>query len=230
MTEIKMCGITNLEDAMVAAESGAHALGFIFYRKSPRYVLPEDAAEIIQNLPSAVTTVGVFVNHDAREVRKIAESCLLDMIQLHGDESPEYAREFSEYHIIRAIAPRSDNDFTGLKTYPASTILVDGYDPRLYGGTGKEANRDAALLIKEQYSLILSGGLHAGNIEAALRRVSPRAVDISSGCERVPGEKDHDKIRKIIDIVRRFDKDSGKKDAGIFRKAERMVHPSQDEP
>ncbi len=229
MTAIKICGITNLEDAMGAAESGVHALGFIFYGQSPRYVSPEDAAKIIQQLPSTVTTVGVFVNHDAREVRKIAENCLLDMIQLHGDESPEYARGLSDYHRIRAVAPRSGDDLSGLAAYPAGAILVDGYDHRLYGGTGKRANWDVALLIKEHCPLILSGGLHAGNIEAALRRISPQAVDINSGCERVPGEKDHNKIRKIIDIVRCFDRDSGKGNNGIFRKAERRVHAAQDE-
>lgn len=224
MTQIKICGITNLEDALVTAESGSHALGFIFYGQSPRYVSPEDAAEIIRNLPERVTTVGVFVNHDAQEVREIAENCLLDMIQLHGDEPPEYARELSDHSIIRAIAPRNDNDLLRLKTYPADAILIDGYDPRLYGGTGKEANWDVALHIKERYPLILSGGLTVDNLEGALHQVAPQAVDINSGCEEVPGKKDHGKIRTIIEIVRCFDKDFGTVSAGIFRKAKRMVH------
>jgi len=218
MTEIKICGITNPEDAMVVAESGVHAIGFIFYRKSPRYVSPENAAAIIQNLPEGLTTVGVFVNHDAPEVRKIAKYCTLNMIQLHGDESPQYAQGFSDYHIIRAIAPQSANDLESLSEYPASAILIDGYDSRLYGGTGNEADWDAALLIKESYPLILSGGLNIGNIEVALHRVLPQAIDINSGVEKFPGKKDHCKIREIIDIVRRFDKISGKNHAGIFSK------------
>jgi phosphoribosylanthranilate isomerase len=223
MTEIKVCGITNPEDAIAAVESGAHALGFIFYRKSPRYVSPENAAEIIRNLPERVTKVGVFVNHDSEEVKEVADYCLLDMIQLHGDETPEYAGELSEYAVIKAVALRSEDDVSGLKRYPVRAILVDAYDPRLYGGTGKTAHWEAALRIKEEYPLILSGGLHAGNIEEALRRVSPQAVDVNSGCEQVPGKKDHDKMRKIIEIVQRFDADCGTKSAVIFGKVKRTV-------
>lgn len=218
MTEIKICGITNLDDAKVAAESGVHALGFIFYRKSPRYVSPENAAEIIQNLPEGLTAVGVFVNHDALEVREIAKYCPLNMIQLHGDESPQYAQCLSDYHIIRAIAPQSADDLASLSEYPASAILVDGYDSRLYGGTGNEADWDVALLIKERYPLILSGGLNIDNVEVALHQVLPQAVDINSGVESVPGKKDHCKIRKITDIVRRFDRICGKNHAGLFSK------------
>ena len=223
-----MCGITNLEDAIAAAESGAHALGFIFYRKSPRCVSPEHAAEIIRNLPQRVTKVGVFVNHDPGEVKEIADTCLLDMIQLHGDETPEYAENLSGYHIIKAVAPRSDDIVPGLKRYPASAILVDTYDSRLYGGTGKTANWEAALRIKEEYPLILSGGLHAGNIQEALRRVSPQAVDVNSGCEQVPGKKDHGKMREIIEIVRRFDVDCGKKNTVIFKKARQTARCTAD--
>lgn len=221
MTEIKICGITNGDDAACAADNGVNALGFIFYRESPRYVSPGDAAKIIRNLPSEVTTVGVFVNHDVRDVRGIAEACPLDMIQLHGDEPPEYAVALSDYPIIRAIAPQCGDDCAVLEAYPAGAVLVDAYHRRLYGGTGKEADWDVALLIKERHPLILSGGLHPGNLEDALRRVGPRAVDVNSGCEASPGKKDHDKIREITEIVRRFDEGSGTAGAGIFRESER---------
>jgi len=223
MTEIKICGITNGDDAACAAEHGVHALGFIFYRESPRSLSADDAARIIRHLPPAVVTVGVFVNHDLREVREIAEVCRLDMIQLHGDESPEYAAALSDYAIIRAIAPRSGDDCAMLALYPAAAVLVDGYDRRRYGGTGKTADWNVALLMRERYPLILSGGLNAGNLEDALRRVAPRAIDVSSGCEASPGKKDHDKIRDVIEIVQRFDGDSGTAGTGIFRKAKQRV-------
>jgi len=223
MTEIKICGITNGDDAACAAEHGVHALGFIFYWESPRFLSADDAARIIRHLPPAVVTVGVFVNHDLREVREIAEACRLDMIQLHGDESPEYAAALSDYAIIRAVAPRSGDDCAMPAPYPAAAVLVDGYDRRRYGGTGKTADWDVALLMKERYPLILSGGLNAGNLADALRRVAPRAIDVSSGCEASPGKKDHGRIGEIIEIVRRFDGDSGASGAGIFRKAKQRV-------
>jgi phosphoribosylanthranilate isomerase len=214
--------MTRRADALAAVESGVHALGFIFYRNSPRYISPDDARDIIGNLPAGVTTVGVFVNHDVREVISIVETCRIDMIQLHGDESVGYARMLSGYRIIRALSPQRGETLPDIELYPASAVLIDGHDRYLYGGTGTEADWDIAGLIGKRYPLILSGGLHVGNIEDALRRIGPPAVDINSGCEEAPGKKDHKKIREIIEMVRHVDNGSCEEEDSqkIFRQAE----------
>jgi phosphoribosylanthranilate isomerase len=198
VTEIKICGITNTNDAMNAVECGADALGFIFYRESPRYIAPETAREIIGKLPNNICKVGVFVNHDAEGIKEIVEFCGLDLIQLHGDESPEYCRQFPESKLIKAIAAKTPR----LYEYPVSAILIDAYDPKLHGGTGKESDWNLAVKIKENHTLILSGGLRLENIREALKIVSPDAVDINSGVELSPGKKDPEKVGKIIEIVR----------------------------
>ena len=198
MTEIKICGMTNIDDAMNAVECGADALGFIFYRKSPRYIAPETAREIIGKLPNNICKVGVFVNHDAEGIKEIVEFCGLDLIQLHGDESPEYCRQFPESKLIKAITGQTPY----LSDYPVSAILLDAHHPQLYGGTGKESDWELAVGIKENHTLILSGGLRLENIREALKIVSPDAVDINSGVELSPGKKDPEKVKKIIEIVR----------------------------
>ncbi len=123
--EIKICGITNLEDSLKAYAFGADALGFIFYPKSPRYVTPDEAQYIVNNLPRNITRVGVFVNHDIKAVRDIFEFCGLDLIQLHGDESPEYCCQFPESVLIKAFSPSNDNDLNDIKKYPVKSILID---------------------------------------------------------------------------------------------------------
>ncbi|MDO9528259.1 MAG: phosphoribosylanthranilate isomerase [Syntrophales bacterium] len=199
MTEIKICGMTNAADAMNAAQCGADALGFIFYPKSPRYILPEAARKIIDKLPRNVCKVGVFVNHEAKVIKEIVEVCGLDFIQLHGDESPRYCREFPKSILIKAISEQTSQ----LSDYSVRAILIDACHPELYGGTGKKSDWDLAVAVKEHCPLILSGGLNLGNIEEALRIVSPDAVDINSGVEMLPGKKDSEKVRKIIEIVRK---------------------------
>ncbi len=199
MTEIKICGMTNIDDAMNAAQCGADALGFIFYPKSPRYVSPEAARDIIVKLPRDICKVGVFVNHEAKVIKEIMEFCGLEFIQLHGDESPGYCREFPESRVIKAISKHASY----LSDFPVRAILIDASHTKLYGGTGEKSDWNLAVAVKERYPLILSGGLNLGNIEEALRIVSPDAVDINSGVELSPGRKDPEKVRKIIEIVRR---------------------------
>lgn len=199
MTEIKICGITNTTDAMNAAQCGADALGFIFYQKSPRYILPEAAREIVDKLPRDVCKVGVFVNHEAKVIKEIVEFCGIDFIQLHGNESPQYCRKFPKSRLIKAISEQASH----LSDYPVSAILIDTSHPELYGGSGKKSDWDLAVAVKEHCSLILSGGLNLGNIEEALRVVSPDAVDINSGVELSPGKKDPEKVKKIIEIVKK---------------------------
>ncbi len=202
MTEIKVCGMTNAADAMNAVQCGADALGFIFYSKSPRYVQPGAAKEIIAKLPHDICKVGVFVNHEAEAVKEIVEFCGLDLIQLHGDESPRYCREFPKSRLIKAISAQTSH----LSDYPVRTILLDAGHPELYGGTGKKSDWDLAVNIKENHALILSGGLRLENIREALIIVSPDAVDINSGVELSPGKKDPEKVRRIIEIVRQTKK------------------------
>ncbi len=227
MTEIKICGITNLDDALAVAESGADALGFIFYSKSPRYVSPEKTKEIIENLPREITRVGVFVNHRAEEVKEIIEFCGLNLVQLHGNETPVYCRQFPVSILIRAFSPRTENDLQILKDYPVRAVLVDAFDPRLYGGTGKTSNWELASKIKESHPLILSGGLNIDNIRAAIEIVSPHAVDINSGVESSPGKKDHDKVREIIKIVRKNDRYTDREEATIFRSHKKVTLVTQ---
>ena len=198
MTEIKICGMTNIDDATNAAECGADALGFIFYRKSPRYITPEVAREIIRNLSHSVCKVGVFVDHDVDKIKEIVEFCGLDLIQLHGSESPQYCRQFPESSLIKAIAEQTPHLFE----YPVGAILLDAYHPKLYGGTGKKSDWDLAVKIKENHALVLSGGLRLENIREALKTVLPDAVDINSGVELSPGRKDPEKVKKIIEIVK----------------------------
>jgi phosphoribosylanthranilate isomerase len=199
--EIKICGITNTEDAIHACDCGADALGFIFYEKSPRYVSPETAKHTIERLPRDTTLVGVFVNHDIQAVKEIYAFCGLDLIQLHGDESLEYCRQFPESILIKTFSPRSEEDRNIIKNYPVKAILIDARDSGLYGGTGKTSNWEMAATLKEKYPLILAGGLNPGNIKEAIKTVSPHAVDVNSGVEVSPAKKDPEKVKTIIEMV-----------------------------
>jgi phosphoribosylanthranilate isomerase len=202
MTQIKICGITSRTDALTAAGCGADALGFIFYQASPRHVTPETARMICGDLPKRVVRVGVFVNEDASKVIEIVDFCGLDLIQLHGDEPPDYCRWFSAERLIKALSFQGDGDPTVLADYAVRAILLDHREAGRYGGTGKPSDWNRARRIKTLYPLILAGGLHEGNIEEAIRTVVPDAVDINSGVEQSPGNKDPGKIKKIIEIIR----------------------------
>jgi len=202
MTEIKICGITNIDDALCAAACGADAVGFIFHPSSPRCIASKRAKEIIAALPRGITTVGVFVNREAEEVAQTADDCGLDLIQLHGDESPEYCRRFPPERIIKAVFPRTPKDLRAFAAYGVRAFLVDFREADRYGGTGKRADWGLAARLRESRPLILAGGLDAGNIGEALAAVAPHAVDINSGCEKAPGIKDHDRIRRIIGMIR----------------------------
>jgi phosphoribosylanthranilate isomerase len=201
VVEIKICGITNLEDALNAYAFGADALGFIFYTKSPRYITPETARDITENLPRNIARVGVFVNHDIQDVRDIFEFCGLDLIQLHGDESVEYCRQFPESVLIKAISPRSDEELNVINKYPVKAILIDSRTADLYGGTGKQSNWELASKISNIRPLILSGGLNPDNIIKAIETVVPHAVDVNSGVEVSPRNKDSEKTKTVIEMV-----------------------------
>jgi len=214
--EIKICGITNLDDAVNASTYGVDALGFIFYKKSPRYVTPETAKHIIECLPRDTAVVGVFVNHDVHAVKEIYAFCGLDLIQLHGDELPEYCQQFSKSILIKAFSPRSEEDMNIIKNYLVKAVLIDARDTGLYGGTGKKSNWELARTLKDKYPLVLSGGLTPDNILDAINTVSPHAVDVNSGVEVSPGKKDPEKVKNIIEMVHTI---RAKSPVKIFTKA-----------
>jgi len=204
MIQIKICGITNVEDGLAAAAAGVDALGFVFHPASPRYVTPGRAKEIIGTLPPAVCTVGVFVNLAAAEVLQIAEICGLDFIQLHGAETQEYWRHLPREKVIKALSVRSEGELAAMADYPARAFLVDAHDPVRFGGTGKTCDWNLARKAAARHPIILAGGLNGENIHSALEAVRPLAVDISSGVEAAPGKKDHEKIRSVIASVQHF--------------------------
>ena len=218
MTEIKICGITDREDALFAAACGVEALGFIFYPSSPRYIAPVRAKEIIAALPSEVIKVGVFVNQEAKAAQQTFDFCGLDQIQLHGDETPEYCLQFPYARLIKVVCLQNAADLSILEQYRTRAILVDARTPEKYGGTGKKADWRLAARVKESHPLILSGGLSEENIAAALTEVAPAAVDINSGVESAPGRKDHEKVRRIVELIRGRDETRG--DKTIFCKFE----------
>ena len=203
MTQIKICGITRIDDALCAAACGADAVGFIFHPPSPRYVTPERAKEIIAALPAGIATVGVFVNRKVEEVAQTVEDCGLDLLQLHGDESPEYCRRFPPERVIKAVFLRTPEELRAFDAYDVRAFLADFRDAGRYGGTGKRADWGLAARLGKAHPLILAGGLCIENIGEALAAVAPDAVDINSGCERAPGIKDHDRMKRIVGMIRR---------------------------
>jgi phosphoribosylanthranilate isomerase len=205
MTQIKICGITRRTDALTAAACGADALGFIFYEGSPRHVTPETARAVCRDLPDGVIRIGVFVNEDPSKIIEIVDYCGMDMIQLHGDEQPEDCRRLPAGHLIKAVSERVDGALAASAQYPVRAILLDHREAGRYGGTGKASDWGLARRIKAAYPLILAGGLNDGNIEEAIRSVAPDAVDINSGVENAPGIKNPEKIRNIIEIIRKTD-------------------------
>jgi phosphoribosylanthranilate isomerase len=217
MIRVKICGITNIGDAYWAAELGADALGFIFHPKSPRSITPERAKEIVQKLPGSMGRVGVFVNQEIQAVKEIVSFCGLRLIQLHGDESPQYCAQFPRSTLIKAVSHCAEEEVQRLENYPVKAILVDAHEPGRYGGTGKNSDWALALRVKKTHPLILAGGLNRENIKRAIETVRPCAVDINSGVEASPGEKDPYKIREIMDIVRATDEDEAP--GNIFREA-----------
>jgi len=205
VTQVKICGITNKDDALFAAQCGAAALGFIFYPPSPRYITPEDARKIIPTLPDKVVKVGVFVNEKGETIKQVMEYCALDMIQLHGDESPEFCRQFPSSIVIKTISLTNDDDLKNAFCYGDAAILVDSRHRGLYGGTGKKVDWDLAVVIRNKKPLILSGGLNEGNITEAIRTVAPAALDLNSGVELSPGKKDHLKLARIFEMMHAAD-------------------------
>jgi phosphoribosylanthranilate isomerase len=202
MTKIKICGITNLNDALTAVNLGADALGFVFYPQSPRFISPDKAKKIRQKIPPFTLCIGVFVNARKGEVLQIARECCLDGLQFHGNESPEYCSFFSDYKVIKSFPLKNRSDLEIIKHYNVHAILVDAYDPLYHGGTGKKADWGLAVEAKIFGHLILAGGLTETNVQEAIRIVNPYAVDVSTSLEKRPGVKDRIKVKRFVEMVR----------------------------
>ena len=202
MTKVKICGITRLEDAKSAVDAGVDALGFVFYRQSPRYVEPEKARDIIYHVPPFVVPVGVFVNEKASVILSIIKATGIHVLQLHGDETPAFCRQFST-RIIKAFRIRADSNLQEtIPPYHVNGILLDTYSPDSPGGTGKTFPWETAVRAKLFGPVILAGGLTPDNVIEAITHVHPYAVDVSSGVEIQPGYKDKARIREFIQRVR----------------------------
>ena len=203
--KVKVCGITNAKDALAAVDAGADALGFVFYEKSPRYVVPTVAAAIIAELPPLVTPVGVFVNGGLATVRSIMDTCGLALAQLHGDENVSYCSELSR-PTMKALRLKDRASLLALAEYQGRGgvrgFLLDAFSERAYGGTGQTTDWALAAEVAKTTPILLAGGLTPENVMEAIRTVDPYGVDVSSGVESAPGKKDHVKIRVFIDAVR----------------------------
>jgi phosphoribosylanthranilate isomerase len=195
---VKICGITNLRDALAAIDAGADALGFMFCQASPRYLTSTAAASIIKELPPFVRAVGVFADATEEHVRSIIEECGVDTLQFHGGEQPGFCRRF-QVRTIKAFRVRDEGSLKEMAQYGMSTWLLDSYVPGKLGGTGEKFNWELARRATQLNGrVILAGGLTPANVAEAVRQVHPYAVDVSSGVETAPGQKDHQKVRDFI--------------------------------
>jgi phosphoribosylanthranilate isomerase len=205
MTRVKICGLTNPKDALVAAEAGADFLGFIFYPPSPRYVTPEQVQEIVTQIRSQspipnLHLVGVFVDQRPEIVAQTLDFCGLDYAQLHGTEPPERVNTLMDWglSVIKAFRVRDGTSLVEIERYRATAYLLDAYVPGQPGGTGHTFDWALAMRARQYGPVILAGGLTPDNVAQAVHQVQPWAVDVSSGVEATPGRKDHDKLRQFI--------------------------------
>ena len=205
MTKVKICGITNLEDALLSAKFGADALGFNFYKQSPRYITPEKAREIIEQLPKEVLKVGVFVNESLEKIVEIAAIAKLDALQLHGEETPEFARELkakTNLEIIKAFRVSPDFQPEDVLKYETDAILLDAYSPKEHGGTGETFDWEVAKKVQEIFpKMYLAGGLSQDSVAMAIFKVKPFAVDTCSCLESAKGKKNKLKVINFISNV-----------------------------
>src|SRR5437763_5141370 len=206
MTRVKICGISQFEDARDAALLGADAIGLNFYSNSPRYIEPARAAKIIEKLPPFVTVVGVFVNYpNPQNQEDFAVSLGLHAVQLHGSETPDYCSMVQRVKVIKAFRVDSNFRVDTLRSHGSGTFLLDACSPDQFGGTGKSFNWELVFGANAFGSIIIAGGLNAENVSQAVNMLHPFAVDVSSGVESKPGKKDYEKMRRFIEAVHRTD-------------------------
>lgn len=207
MTKIKICGITNLDDALCAEKLGADYIGFNFYIGSSRYIGASKAKKIISKLPDGIKIVGVFVNDDIEKIKVISSQCNLDIIQLSGNENKKFVSELKKkikIPIIKSIRIKNrvyKKSKNTIKQYNSDYILLDTFKKEFYGGTGETFDLDAAKQF-DSARLFLSGGLNAANVKTAIKKVNPFAVDVCSGVEISHGKKDFDKLKNFIEAAK----------------------------
>lgn len=205
MVKIKICGITTVEDAEVAVAVGADALGFVMYRKSPRFVEPTAARAIVAALPPFVLPVGVFVNEDPEVVRNVMDDCGLALAQLHGDESASYCQNLGR-PALKALRLKDRGSFLALAEFQGRAhvrgFVIDAFSEQTYGGTGQTVDWMLAAEAARSVPVLLAGGLTPSNVAEAIRQVHPYGVDVSSGVEERPGKKDPAKVKAFIDAAR----------------------------
>jgi len=204
MTLIKICGITNLTDALHAVHAGADALGFNFYHPSPRYIEPSKAREIIDKLPQNVLKVGVFVNEEA--VLSIANEAGVNALQLHGDETPEYCSKLKNWFVVKTLSVDEKFEAQKCLEYEVDAIMLDAKHPNLRGGTGQVIDWSIARSIQQLgVKVILAGGLSPENVQEAIKLVKPYGVDACSALESDAGKKDQQKVSTFIQTIRAMD-------------------------
>ncbi|BAY83255.1 N-(5'-phosphoribosyl)anthranilate isomerase [Calothrix parasitica NIES-267] len=205
---VKICGITKPIQGKTIASLGATALGFICVRASPRYVTPEQIRAVIDELPQQIDKIGVFANSSKEEIAQTVAESGLTGVQLHGDESIEFCQQLREslpkVEIIKALRIKNTDDFTKAKTYTkyVDTLLLDAYHPQQLGGTGKTLNWDTLQKFDPDCPWFLAGGLTPQNVSEALEKVKPSGIDLSSGVETAPGDKDLDKVRDLFEKLK----------------------------
>lgn len=203
-TQIKVCGVTNANDARACAKLGANMIGFNFFSNSPRYIEPNSVRRIVEAMSQEICAVGIFVGGSAEEIRNTARLAGLGCVQLHGNISPEIAAELAtEFRVIRAFSTDAMFRPEDASLFPDCDALIDAHHPNLEGGTGQTCDWSAArATLPFTQFLILSGGLNSQNVVEAITAVGPHAVDVCSGVERAPGVKDHRVLRSFFSAVR----------------------------
>jgi phosphoribosylanthranilate isomerase len=204
-TRVKICGITGMEDALMVAEAGADAVGFVFYRKSPRYISPDNAAAIVRQLPPFITTVGLFVNESAGRVDSIRRQVSLDCLQFHGDESQNFISQFA-CRVIKAVRVARRESLEQVGRLQANAILLDSFRKGEPGGTGTPFDWSWLEGLETQARIVLAGGLNPGNVRDAIHACRPYGVDCASGVEKSPGVKDTRLVRAFLREVRETDR------------------------
>ena len=201
IVKVKICGITNYKDAAAAIDMGADLLGFNFYPESPRYVPVEKAAEIISQLPAFADVAGVFVNSSFEQIQQVIESCQLNWVQLHGNESPQFCQSFLSVNVktMKALRIRGQSDIQKAENYFTDAILLDAFDPEKYGGTGITFDWNIIGHISKR--IFLAGGINPDNAARAVE-LGVYGIDVCSGIEAQPGKKDHKKMKKLFENIR----------------------------
>ena len=204
MVKVKICGITNLEDAQFAIKAGCDAIGFVFFKESRRYITPRKAKEIIDCLSTKVLKVGVFVDANEKDIRWILKNCGLNMLQFHGDESPDFCDRFKDCKVIKAFRIRRKRDVRNIYRYKVSGYLFDTYIKSKPGGTGEKFDWELVRDLDDlEGEIFISGGLTDKNVQKAIEVVNPDWVDVSSSVEKTPGKKDPLKVCNFIRVAKR---------------------------